>query len=138
MNRVSVAVCAAATLAAGCSAGADRGEGSERSSPLQRASEGLCRAQVLASEDDVPGAAAVFQAETHDYLHELAAILRGREPAAAGALLETKQRVEAVLRVPRRADPSEVVQLLLALQRAFIDGAEAAGLPRPLCRTGAV
>lgn len=129
-------VLATAVALAGCSD--DGGEGTEPQSPLQRASEGLCKAQVQAGEGDLPGAAEVFQAETHDYLHELARILRARDPRAGALLLETKQRVEEALEDPDQADPSQVVQLLLGLQRAFIAGAEAAGLPRPLCRSGAV
>jgi hypothetical protein len=135
MNGMALVLAAAVGLA-GCSD--DGGGRTESQPPLQRASEGLCKAQVRAGEGDVPGAAEVFQAETHDYLHELARILRARDPRAGALLLETKQRVEEALGVPERADPAEVVQLLLGLQRAFIAGAEAAGLPRPLCRSGAV
>lgn len=138
MNRMAIVALAAGLALADCSDQDDRPEGSGPTSPLQRASEGLCKAQVRTADGDVPGAADVFQAETHDYLHELARILQERDPAAAGPMLEIKQRLEEVLRVPARADPSQVLQLLLNLQRAFIGAAEAAGLPRPLCRTGAV
>lgn len=136
MNRKALVLLATVVALAGCSG--DGGERMEPQSRLQRASEGLCKAQVRAAEGDVQRAAEVFQAETHDYLHELAAMLRQRDPAAAGALLENKQQVEAALRAPRGADPTEVVELLLGLQRTFINAAEAAGLPRPLCRAGAV
>lgn len=135
MKRMALVLLATVVALAGCSD--DGGERTEPQSRLQRASEGLCKAQVRAGERDVPGAADVFQAETHDYLHELARTLRTRDPRAAAILLETKQRVEEVLEIPRGADASQVLQLLLDLQRAFIAGAEAAGLPRPLCRTGA-
>lgn len=138
MIRMAIVALATGIALVGCSGGNDRGEGREPQSRLQRASEGLCKAQVRAADGDVQGAADVFQAETHDYLHELAGILQQRDRPAAAALLVIKQRVEEALRFPARADSSQVLELLLNLQRTFIDAAEAAGLPRPLCRTGAV
>jgi hypothetical protein len=102
---------------------------------LQAASQGLCDAQVLASEGRVRDAASVFQAETHDYLHALAGKLQSDDPAAAAGLLEAKQRVEQAL--ARGADPPGTQVLLSELQRALGDAAAAAGLPEPLCREGA-
>ena len=121
----------ALTLAA-CS---DQAGGSEAG--LQRASQGLCDAQVLASESNVPRAASVFDREAHGFLHELAADLEEVDRAAAAGLLEAKQRLEAILADPVRADPQDVVVLITELQRALREGAEAAGLPTPLCREGA-
>ena len=121
----------ALTLAA-CS---DQAGGSEAG--LQRASQGLCDAQVLAFESNVPRAASVFDREAHGFLHELAADLEEVDRAAAAGLLEAKQRLEAILADPVRADPQDVVVLITELQRALREGAEAAGLPTPLCREGA-
>jgi hypothetical protein len=102
---------------------------------LQAASQGICDAQVLAAEGDVAGARTVFEEEVHDYLHQLGARLREADRAAAGRLLEVKQRLEDALRM--QVDPASLTALLGELQRALIDGAEAAGLPQPLCREGA-
>ena len=113
----------------------DQAGGSEAG--LQRASQGLCDAQVLAFESNVPRAATVFDREAHGFLHDLAADLEEVDRAAAAGLLEAKQRLEAILADPVRADPQEVAVLITELQRALRDGAEAAGLPTPLCEEGA-
>ncbi|HEX2024850.1 MAG TPA: hypothetical protein VHH92_00485 [Actinomycetota bacterium] len=102
---------------------------------LQTASQGLCDAQVEASRGRLRDARAIFDAETHDYLHALAARLQQTDRAAAAELLEAKQRVEAAFRSAR--DPTGLHELLVALQRELGDAAEAAGLPAPLCREGA-
>jgi len=108
-----------------------------REARLQRASQGLCDAQVHAFEANVRRAAAVFDAESHAFLHELAADLEDIDRAAAANLLEAKQRVERALVDPIRSDPQEVILLLAGLQRALGEAAEATGLPAPLCRNGA-
>jgi hypothetical protein len=120
---------------AGCSNASGQADGLE--SRLPRASQGLCDAQVLVARSNVPGAAAVFDAEVHGFLHELAAAVQRTDRAAAGALLEAKQRVERVFQDPVRADPQDAAVLLTELQRALGGAAEAAGLPTPLCREGA-
>jgi hypothetical protein len=102
---------------------------------LQAASQGLCDAQVEASRGRLRDAREIFDAETHAYLHELAARLQETDRAVAAELLEAKQRVEAAFRSAR--DPTGLEELLVALQRALGDAAEAAGLPAPLCRGGA-
>jgi hypothetical protein len=132
MLRMRIAATLLALTLAACS---DQAGGSEAG--LQRASQGLCDAQVLASDSNVPRAATVFDRETHGFLHELAADLQETDRAAAAALLEAKQRVERILEDPARADPQDVVVLITELQRALRDGAEAAGLPTPLCEEGA-
>jgi hypothetical protein len=126
---------AATLLALTLAACSDQAGGSEVG--LQRASQGLCDAQVLAVESNVPRAATVFDREAHGFLHELAADLEEVDRAAAAGLLEAKQRLEAILADPVRADPQEVAVLITELQRALRDGAEAAGLPTPLCGEGA-
>jgi hypothetical protein len=132
VNRLIAPILLAVTvLAAACTeqpppAGAPR---------LQTASQGLCDAVVFASEGRLRDAASVFDSETHDYLHELARMLLGVDPAAAADLLEAKQRVESVLDIG--ADPLAAQDLLVRLQRAVRDGALAADLPTPLCRDGA-
>jgi DNA-binding MurR/RpiR family transcriptional regulator len=102
---------------------------------LQAASQGLCDAVVFASQGRVRDSARVFDAETHDYLHELARMLQDVDPAAAADLLEAKERVESVLDIG--ADPLAAQDLLVRLQRAVRDAALAADLPTPLCRDGA-
>jgi hypothetical protein len=102
---------------------------------LQTASQGLCDAQILASEGRIRDAASVFQADTHAYLHDLARRLREVDPETAAELLEAKQRVERAL--AEGGDPPETQDLLLRLQRALGDAAAAVDLPAPLCREGA-
>jgi hypothetical protein len=117
------------------------GEGSDTIAPtdhprrLQVASQGLCDSQVAASEGRLREAADIFDAETHDYLHDLAHMLREIDPRATAELLESKQRVESIFQNSR--DPVETQEVLVALQRALHDAAEAAGLPAPLCGEGA-
>jgi hypothetical protein len=98
---------------------------------LRAASQGLCDAEALASEGRVGEAGQVFDAETHDYLHELAAMLQEVDPAAAAELLEAKQRVESALADGDDAAGTE--DLLVRLQLALQDAAEAADLPRTRC-----
>ena len=104
---------------------------------LAGASQGLCDAQAHASRSDVARAAAVFNAEVHAFLHELAADLQETDRAAAADLLEAKQRVEAALVAPARANAKEVVTLLVDLERALAAAAEAAGLGGTTCREDA-
>jgi hypothetical protein len=117
------------------------GEGSDTTAPtdhpgrLQVASQGLCDSQVAASEGRLREAADIFDAKTHDYLHDLARMLREIDPRATAELLESKQRVESIFQNSR--DPVETQEVLVALQRALHDAAEAAGLPAPLCGEGA-
>jgi hypothetical protein len=117
------------------------GEGSdttalaEHPGRLQVASQGLCDSLVAASEGRLREAADIFDAQTHDYLHNLARMLREIDPRATAELLESKQRVESVFQNSR--DPVETQEVLVALQRALHDAAEAAGLSAPLCREGA-
>jgi hypothetical protein len=102
---------------------------------LQRASQGLCDAQVAAFGGRIREAAEVFDVETHDFLHQLAARLQDTDRDAAAALLEAKQRVEAAF--DAGSDRVAMQELLIDLQRALQDAADAAGLPAPLCREGA-
>jgi hypothetical protein len=131
--RVTTAVLLAALVA--CSDAS--GQEGDREARLRRASQGLCDAQVHAFEANVRRAAEVFDAESHAFLHELAADLEDVDRAAAADLLEAKQRVERALQDSARSDPQEVVTLIAGLQRTLADAAEAAGLPTPLCREGA-
>ncbi|MGH2696672.1 MAG: hypothetical protein ACRDIW_06745 [Actinomycetota bacterium] len=135
MLRMRITATLLALLLAACSDASGEADGLD--ARLARASQGLCDAQVLAFESNVPRAASVFDRETHGFLHELAADLEEVDRAAAAGLLEAKQRLEAILADPVRADPQEVVVLITELQRALRDGAEAAGLPTPLCEEGA-
>lgn len=120
----------ALTLAA-CSEASREDDGLE--GRLAVASQGLCDARAHASRSDVAGATAVFNADVHAFLHELAADLQETDRAAAAGLLEAKQRVEAALVEPARANPEEVATLLADLERALAAAAEAAGLGRTTC-----
>ena len=129
MNRMLATALAAAAMVGSCA-------GPESSVPageprLQAASQGLCDAEALASAGRVGEAAQVFDAETHDYLHELAGMLQEIDPAAAADLLEAKQRVESALADGQGAGGTE--DLLAELQRALQDAAVAADLPRTPC-----
>jgi hypothetical protein len=128
--------CIVALLLAGvaCSEGG-AAPGPDRERRLQAASQGLCDALFLASQGRVQDARSVFYAETHAYLHELAAELQESDRQAAAGLLEAKQRVEASL--DSGTDPVAAHELMTRLQRALGDAALAAGLPAPLCREGA-
>jgi hypothetical protein len=132
---VAAAVVVLALVAAACSAGDPQSGIETRERRLQEASQGLCDAQVAAFEGRFRDAKAVFDTETHGYLHELAAMLQDVDPEAAADLLEAKQRVEVSLN--GGGDPLAMQGQLNQLQRALNDAAEAADLPRPLCREGA-
>ena len=134
MLRMRMAALLVLALAA-CSNGRDQGDGG-RERRLARASQGLCDAQTVAVEVSVFRAREVFDTEVHAFLHELAADLQETDRAAAGELLEAKQRVEGILD-EQRAEPQEVIVLIAGLQRALGQAAKAAGLPTPLCREGA-
>ena len=135
MLRMRIAALLLSLGLAACSGASGEADGLE--ARLPGASQGLCDAQVMAAESNVPNATAVFDADVHGFLHELAAVVRQTDRAAAAELLEAKQRVERIFEDPARAAPQEVVVLLSELQRALAGEAEAAGLPRPLCREGA-
>lgn len=134
--RLVFTLVALGLVGAACAEQASDGAGREEAR-LQDASQGLCDAQVLVSRGDVVEAAQVFEGETHAYLHELADLLQGVDREAAATLLRVKQRFEEVVATPERADPEAAAALIPELQRALIEAAEAAGLPRPLCREGA-
>jgi hypothetical protein len=137
MTRMAVAVLCAAVLATGCG-GDGTGEASEgngRPDRLQVASQGLCDAQLAASEGRVREAEDIFYADSHGYLHELARRLQDTDPAAAAELLEAKQRLESALETS--ADPPGTQQLIIELERALRDAARSADLPVPLCARGA-
>ena len=135
MLRMRIAALLVTLTLAACSNGSGEAEGLE--ARLPGASQGLCDAQVMASRSNVPGAAEVFDAEVHGFLHELAAVVQQTDRAAGADLLEAKQRVERIFEEPVRAEAQQVLVLLSDLQRAMGRAAEAAGLPRPRCREGA-
>jgi hypothetical protein len=135
-GRVMATLAAVALMVSGCGGDETAASGSRQDERLQAASQGLCDAQALVAEGDVVQAARVFERETHAYLHELAARLGEVDRGAAADLLQAKQRLEHALATPEQADPVAVAELIPLLQRALIDGAEAADLPRPLCREG--
>jgi hypothetical protein len=71
--------------------------GSGAATSAARTHAGLCAAISAAQDDDVSEARAAFYDRSHDGLHELAASTAEVDRAAAAQLLETKQRVEALL-----------------------------------------
>jgi hypothetical protein len=105
----------------------------EAADPLERAFLGLCDAGALASEGRLEEAGRTFQDRSHEFLHELAAETQEEDPAAAAALLEAKQRVEAALAEPD-PDPDVLSGLLADLRRAFAAAARAVGDRVPACR----
>lgn len=128
MTRILVLILLGAVLLASC---AEPQAAPPEEPRLRGASQGLCDAAALASEGRVGEAGEVFDAETHDYLHELAGMLQEVDPAAAAELLEAKQRVESALADGDDAAGTE--DLLAKLQLALQDAAEAADLPRTPC-----
>jgi hypothetical protein len=100
--------------------------------PVEQAFQGLCEAGTLSAQGQVEEAGEVFQDRSHDFLHELAADVQDADPAAAAALLEAKQRVEAALADPA-SEPEALPDLLVALRRAFAGAARALGETVPAC-----
>lgn len=129
MTRILVLILLDAVLLASCAE--PRASAPPEEPRLRAASQGLCDAEALASEGRVAEAGEVFDAETHDYLHELAGMLQEVDPAAAAELLEAKQRVESALADGDDAAGTE--DLLGRLQLVLQDAAEAADLPRTPC-----
>jgi hypothetical protein len=105
----------------------------QASDPLDQAFLGLCEAGTLSAQGRLEEAGDVFQDRSHEFLHELAADVQGPDPAAAAALLEAKQRVEAALADPG-TDPDALSDLLAALRRAFAAAARALGEKVPACQ----
>src|ERR687892_1368525 len=103
--------------------------------PLDRAFLGLCEAGTLSARGQVDDAGEVFQDRSHELLHQLAADVQEVDPAAAAALLEAKQRVEAAL-VESGTDPGALSDLLAALRRAFAMAARELGKMVPRCGEG--
>jgi hypothetical protein len=134
-RQVLTAVLVLSVAACSAGEGSDTTASADRPGRLQVASQGLCDSQVAASEGRLRKAADIFDAQTHDYLHDLARMLREIDPRVTAELLESKQRVESIFQSSR--DPVETQEVLVALQRALHDAAEAAGLPAPLCGEGA-
>jgi hypothetical protein len=97
---------------------------------VEEAVAGLCDA-AGASELEV--AAATFADRAHQTLHVVAAAVQEVDRAAAAALQQTKQRVEADLAEPALPPgfAADVDALLVALRAAL----EAIGLEAPSCRT---
>jgi hypothetical protein len=131
-RRAKVRLVSALMVAgAGCASNAERSEPSAELR-LHAAAQGLCDAETLARDGDVAGARNAFVNRSHSYLHELAAEITDRDPAAAAALLEAKQRVEATL--GDTSDTARLAQLVAELLEAMDVAATAAGLGDPTCR----
>lgn len=98
---------------------------------LQEAVHGLCQAEALARDGDVAGARAAFLNRSHTYLHELAADVTARDPAAVAALLEAKQGVEAAL--DESTDSARLADQVAALLETVRAAARSAGLRDAPC-----
>ncbi len=96
-----------------------------------RAVRGLCEMETTFANDP-HGANAVFYDQAHQELHVIAAAAEVRDRAAAGDLLQTKEKVEADLRSQRVSAttfPEDVRALLMATR----DALHAIGLTGPVC-----
>lgn len=89
---------------------------------------GLCD---LTSATDVVDARATFLDRSHWTLHVIAAAAEARDRAAAAALLEAKQRVEAALARPQL--PPRFKRYVETLIGATRDALDAIGLDAPAC-----
>ena len=91
-------------------AGADHGEYGDMF-------HALCDARELA-EDDREAASTTFDDEAHGPLHGFADDVAQEDRAAAAAVLETKQRVEAIIEI--EGDPGPALgELIEAVEDAF-------------------
>lgn len=95
---------------------------------------GLCDALGAASGGSVGDADAVFYDRSHEGLHDLARRASGEDRAAVTRLLETKQRVEALLREDARG--GELAEELDRLLEAAREAARAVDVPPPPCPEG--
>ena len=67
---------------------------------LRAIADGLCGAARQAERNEIDAARQTFFGESHEGLHLIARALQDDDRAAAGALLEAKQRVEADFTAP--------------------------------------
>lgn len=103
-------------------------------SNLEETLLGLCAASSEAAEGSVEDAGDVFYDRSHQGLHDLAAQASDEDRAAVTRLLETKQRVEALLR--GGASPGELRSQLRRLLDAASEAARAIDVPPPPCPEG--
>jgi hypothetical protein len=111
----------AALLATGC------GPGRPPVGPtaLDRAADAICAATDAARRGDLGEAERVFEDRAHASLHDLAERAARRDRAAAGQLLQAKQRVEAAFAA--EADPEELADLLIALRSKMVEAGRSIG-----------
>lgn len=92
---------------------------------------GLCAAADAAADGSVEDAGDVFFDRSHQGLHDLAARASEEDRAAAAAVLETKRRVESMLRDD--ASPDELPPELRRLLEDARTAARAIDVPPPPC-----
>jgi len=102
--------------------------GSTATAPTATSST-LVRSLCASQNDAVRGARAEFYNHTHQAIHDLAALIQGRDRSTEGLPLEAMQRVEADL--DATPSPDDLVSHLSALGNRARDAAVAAGQPRP-------
>lgn len=125
--RLAPALLLALSLAqAACSAGT---EDPATQDEFSMAAEGLCRTADVA--DDPTAARKVFYDTVHQPLHQLADDTAAEDRAAAAALLEAKQRVEAALDASDPSLAAAVDDLVDATSRALAT----LDRPEPDCET---
>ena len=121
-----------------CERGGD-GVGSPRQARLREAAQGLCSAEALARDGQVEAARSRFFDRSHAFLHELAEVVTRRDPTAAAALLEAKQRLESALDPTLDTGPTpdgpQVAGLVADLRAALGSAAGVVELAVPECAT---
>ena len=125
--RLTLAAVLVLSLApAACSTGA---EDTATTDEFSAAAEGLCRTADVA--DDPTAAREIFYDTVHQPLHQLADDTTAEDRAAAAALLEAKQRVEATLDTRDPTLAAAVDDLVDATSRALAT----LDRPEPDCET---
>lgn len=100
--------------------------------PEVRAFLSLCSMRADVAGEDVTSAAATFQDDVHDALHELAARVEPTDRASAAAVLEATSKVEADLR-EASPDLARLGTDVDGLLEAMRDALGAAAVPAPSC-----
>lgn len=114
--------------------GSDEGAADDDGSGVRETLLGLCAAADAAAEGSVEDARDVFFDRSHQGLHDLAASASEEDRTATADLLESKQRVESMV----RGDPSqeELRSELRGLLEDARDAARAIDVTPPPCPEG--
>lgn len=128
----SVALALVAVACGGSGDGSPSTSSSATTAPEVRAFLSLCSMRADVTAEDVTSAAATFQDDVHEALHELAARVEPTDRASAAAVLEATSKVEADLgeASPDLARLGTDVDGLIGAMR---DALDAAAIPAPSC-----